>query len=45
MKPPEQQPTEHKRGSAQARRLPIAAVGAWACVGVAVIAAALFFLS
>jgi hypothetical protein len=43
MNAPEKEPTEHKPGSAEARRL-IAAVAAWACIGVAVIAAALFLL-
>ncbi len=44
MNAPEKEPTEHKPGSVEAKRL-AAAVGAWACIGVAVIAAVLFFLS
>ena len=44
MNAPEKEPTGHKPGSVEARRL-AAAVGAWACIGVAVIAAVLFFLS
>ncbi len=44
MNAPEKEPTEHKPGSAEGRRPTIAAVGAWACIGVAAIAAALFLL-
>jgi hypothetical protein len=44
MNPPEKEPTDRKPGSAEARRL-IAVIGAWACIGVAAIAAALFLLS
>jgi hypothetical protein len=44
MNAPEKEPTQHKPGSVEARRL-VAAVGAWACIGVAVIAAVVFLLS
>jgi hypothetical protein len=44
MNAPPKEPTEHKPGSAEANRLTIAVIGAWACIGVAAIAAALFFL-
>jgi hypothetical protein len=43
MNAPEKEPTEHKPGSVQAKRL-AAAVVACACIGVAAIAAALFLL-
>jgi hypothetical protein len=43
MNAPEKEPTQHKPGSVEARRL-VAAVGAWACIGVAVIAAVVFLL-
>jgi hypothetical protein len=43
MNPPEKEPAQPQTSSAEARRL-IAAVAAWACIGVAVIAAALFLL-
>lgn len=42
---PDKEPTEPTAGSAEAKRLAIALIGAWACIGVAVIAAVLFFLS
>ena len=42
---PDKEPTEPTTGSVEAKRLAIALVGAWACIGVAVIAAVLFFLS
>jgi hypothetical protein len=42
---PDEQPTEPTTGSAEAKRLAIALIGAGACIGVAVIAAVLFFLS
>jgi hypothetical protein len=38
------EPIEHKPGSTEARRPTIAAVGAWACIGVAAIATAVFLL-
>jgi hypothetical protein len=44
MNPPDKEPTE-PRTEREARRLTVAVIGAWACIGVAVIAAALFFLS
>jgi hypothetical protein len=44
MNAPEKQPTEHKPGSAEAKDRAIAIIGAWACIGVAAIAAALPFL-
>jgi hypothetical protein len=44
MNPPEKEPTERKPGSAEAKRLAFAVIGAWACIGVAVIAAALLLL-
>jgi hypothetical protein len=42
---PDKQPTEPTTRPAEAKRLAIALIGAWACIGVAVIAAALFLLS
>jgi len=45
MNPPEKEPTETTTGSAEANNRAIAVIGAWACIGVAAIAAALFFLS
>jgi hypothetical protein len=42
---PDREPTEPTTGSAKAKRLAIALLGAGACIGVAVIAAVLFFLS
>jgi hypothetical protein len=44
MNTPEQQPTEPTTGS-ETRRLTVAVIGAWACIGVAAVAAALLFLS
>jgi hypothetical protein len=44
MNAPEKGSTEHTTGSAEAKRLPVAVISAWACIGVAVIAAALFLL-
>jgi hypothetical protein len=44
MNAPEKEPTERTTGS-EPRRLTVALIGAWACIGVAAIAAALFFLS
>jgi hypothetical protein len=44
MNAPEEEPTDPKRGSTGTRRLAIAVIGAGACIGVAVIAAALSFL-
>jgi hypothetical protein len=44
MNAPEKEPTQHKPGSVEARRRAIAVIGAWACIGVAAIAAALSFL-
>jgi hypothetical protein len=44
MNAPEERPTEPTTRSAEARRLAIVLIGAWACIGVAVIAAALLFL-
>ena len=43
MNPPDKDPTEPTTGP-EAKRLTVV-IGAWACIGVAVIAAALFFLS
>jgi hypothetical protein len=37
-------PTEHKPGSAEAKDRAIAIIAAWACIGVAAIAAAVFLL-
>jgi hypothetical protein len=45
MDAPDKEPTEPTTGPAKAKRLAIALIGAGACVAVAVIAAALFFLS
>jgi hypothetical protein len=45
MNAPEKEPTEPTTGSAEAKRLAITLIGAWACIGVAVIVAALIFLS
>jgi hypothetical protein len=45
MNAPEQQPTQHKPGSAEAKDRAIAIIGAGACIAVAVIAAALLLLS
>jgi hypothetical protein len=45
MNAPDKEPTEPTTGSGEARRLAIALISAWACIGVAVIAAVLFFLS
>jgi hypothetical protein len=42
---PDKEPTEPTTGSAESKRLAIALIGAWACIGVAVIAAVLIFLS
>jgi hypothetical protein len=44
MKPPEKEPTEPTTGS-EARRHTVAVISTWACIGVAVIVAALVFLS
>jgi hypothetical protein len=44
MNAPEKGSTEHTTGSAEAKRLPVAVISAWACIGVAAIAAALFLL-
>jgi hypothetical protein len=44
MNAPEKEPTEPQTSSAEARRLAIAVIGTGACIGVAVIAAALSFL-
>jgi hypothetical protein len=44
MNAPEKEPTETTTGS-EARRRPVAVTSAWACIGVAVIVAALVFLS
>jgi hypothetical protein len=44
MNTPKQQPTEPTTGS-ETRGLTVAVISAWACIGVAVIAAALLFLS
>jgi len=44
MNAPDKEPTETTTGSAEAQRLVITLIGAGACIGVAVIAAALFFL-
>ena len=44
MNAPEKEPSERTTGS-EARRHTVAVIGAWACIGVAVIAAALFLLS
>ncbi len=42
---PDKEPTEPTTGSAEPKRLAIALIGAWACIGVAVIATVLFLLS
>ena len=42
---PDREPTQPTTRSAEAKRLAIALLGAGACIGVAVIAAVLFFLS
>jgi len=44
MNAPEKEPTQTTTGSAEAKRLPVAVISAWACIGVAAIAAALFLL-
>jgi hypothetical protein len=44
MKAPQKQPTEHKPGSAKVKDRAIAIIAAWACIGVAAIAAAVFLL-
>jgi hypothetical protein len=44
MNPPERESTEPTTRSAEAKDRAIAVIGAWACIGVAVIAAALLFL-
>jgi hypothetical protein len=44
MNPPDKEPTRPTTGS-EPRRLTVAVISAWACIGVAVIAAALIFLS
>jgi hypothetical protein len=44
MNAPEERPMEPTTRSAEARRPAVALIGAWACIGVAVIAAALLFL-
>jgi len=44
MNAPDKEPTESTTGSAEARRLAVALIGAGACIGVAVIAAVLFLL-
>jgi hypothetical protein len=44
MNAPEKEPTQTTTGS-EARRHAVAAISAWACIGVAVIVAALVFLS
>jgi hypothetical protein len=44
MNAPDKEPTERTTGS-EARRLVISLIGAGACIGVAVIATALIFLS
>jgi hypothetical protein len=44
MNAPDKGSTEPQTSSAEARRRAIAVIGAWACIGVAAIAAALFFL-
>jgi hypothetical protein len=44
MNAPEKEPTETTTGSG-ARRHTLAVISAWACIGVAVIVAALVFLS
>jgi hypothetical protein len=44
MNAPEKEPTEPQTSSAEARRRAIAVIGAWACIGLAAIAAALSFL-
>jgi hypothetical protein len=45
MNAPEKEPTERSTGSAEAKDRAIAVIAAWACVGVAALAAALIFLS
>jgi hypothetical protein len=44
MNAPEKEPTQPTTGS-EARRPTVAVISAWACIGVAVIVAALVFLS
>jgi hypothetical protein len=44
MNAPEKEPTQTTTGS-EARRHTVAVISAWACIGVAVIVAALIFLS
>ena len=44
MNPPEKESTQPTTGSAEAKRRAVALIGAWACIGVVAIAAALFFL-
>jgi hypothetical protein len=44
MNAPQKQPTEHRSGSAEAKDRAIATIAAWACIGVAAIAAAVFLL-
>jgi hypothetical protein len=44
MHAPRKEPTQPTTGS-EPRRPTVAVISAWACIGVAVIAAALFFLS
>jgi hypothetical protein len=44
MNAPEKEPTQTTTGS-EARRHTVAVISAWACIGVAVIVAALVFLS
>jgi hypothetical protein len=44
MNAPEKEPTQTTTGS-ETRRRTVALIGAWACIGVAAIAAALFLLS
>ncbi len=44
MNAPEKEPTKTTTGS-EARRHTVAVISAWACIGVAVIVAALVFLS
>jgi hypothetical protein len=44
MNAPHKEPIQHKPGAPEVRRPTIAAIGAWACIGMAAIAAALFLL-
>jgi hypothetical protein len=44
MTAPENRPTERNTRPMQAKHRAIAAIAAWACIGVAVVAAALSFL-